>query len=207
MKVKQFLEQNNLYAELEKSFLNYILKNTMQRFSFFHTVHAEKMLYQTLHDGGLKTLGINKENLFIINDENCKKQIMQVMNKSYYEYLEDKVIQWKEGNIITADMYRMPQFELNTDCKVVLYGAGNVGKSYFMQMQNQRKWKLQGWVDKGYLQCGYPILNPELIREWDVDAVIIAVLDKQIVTEIKKYLISMGVDENQIYWEYPVRIG
>ena len=207
VEVKKYLDENRLYDVLETAFLNYMMKSCMLRFQFFHTLDAEKTLYKVLHEGGLRKLGMREDNIEKISDRQCRDRVHRLMKLSYEEYLEEKIRTWKENKLIVSDMYLLPEFSIADGDKVVLYGAGFVGKSYYTQIQYQGKWKLQGWVDKEYLKCGYPVLNPEEIRNWDVDAVIVAIADKGLVARIKQYLCSMGIDENKVFWDVPKQIG
>lgn len=79
----------------------------------------------------------------------------------------------------------------NRKKKIVLYGAGNVGRSYFRQFTYYKNVDLVAWVDRSL--CGQIIYDFEIrpissLKELTFDEVVIAVKDQQIAMEIKEQL-------------------
>ncbi|WP_051195123.1 glycosyltransferase [Pseudobutyrivibrio ruminis] len=93
--------------------------------------------------------------------------------------------------------------------RVVLYGAGNIGKDYYREIISVDEFKLVAWVDKNYEQIRYPavpeIMEPEIIKSLNYDAVIVAVGESQYESSIED-LINMGIPRDKIYWRKPNRI-
>lgn len=203
-KVKDTLEKDQLFEKVEKEYICYAFQSCCTRFHFFHELLAEKMLYDKLHDGGLEKIGIVRGERYI------RKELFQFYQKlktlSYEEYRFEIDVKRTQCGLMTTDMYAMPDFGFCSETKIILYGAGNVGKSYFIQLMNRNKYKVVGWVDKQYKNCGYPVGQPEKIADIDCDAVIIAVLKKEAAAAIKKNLIEMGIPEQKIYWEKPEEV-
>ena len=63
-----------------------------------------------------------------------------------------------------------------------------------------------GWFDKNYAKCGYPVENPETIKNKDFDIVIIAVEMMTAANSIKNDLIKHGVEESKIFFDEPIVI-
>lgn len=88
--------------------------------------------------------------------------------------------------------------------KIILYGAGNVGKAYYYRMKEDSECLLVAWIDK----------NAEKIRELDFlpvegidslyskkyDYIVIAVFDEITYQTIRKELIESGVKKEVIIW-------
>ena len=94
----------------------------------------------------------------------------------------------------------------NCNKTIVLYGAGNVGRSYYRQLEKNDEFKLVAWADKGQAgQCVFDqkIISPESLKNFEFDKILIAVKDvetaKTIETELCKY-----VRKEQIFWEEPI---
>lgn len=90
--------------------------------------------------------------------------------------------------------------------KVVLYGAGTVGKSYYNQFMHNYDVTLTAWVDKNYrkLNAQYcSVRNPEIIRVMDFDIIVIALLDWEKAHIVMDSLIKMGVPFEKIIWSKP----
>lgn len=93
----------------------------------------------------------------------------------------------------------------NCDKKIVLYGAGNVGKSYYKQLIHENKFELLAWADKG--QAGQyifdqKIVSPESLKDFEFDKILIAVKNLDIVEKIKSEL-SKYIKKEKILWEEP----
>lgn len=96
--------------------------------------------------------------------------------------------------------------------KVILYGAGRLGKVYYRRIASDPTGRLLlfGWVDQNYKNLtGYPqkINAPEYIQTADYDYVLLAVADRLPAEEIRKSLIdNYNVDANKIVWLEPREI-
>lgn len=96
--------------------------------------------------------------------------------------------------------------------KIVLYGAGRLGKVYYRQIlsDSPRRLLLSCWVDQNYRKLTeYPqeIQSPECIRTVDYDYILLALADKQPALEIRRQLIAdYQVDADKIIWLEPQEI-
>ena len=99
-------------------------------------------------------------------------------------------------------LYRIP-FCVLTDCinrKIVLYGAGVVGKSYYRQLTSIQNMRLAAWVDQklgGQKIYDCEIEFPEALKDIYFDRIIIAVKNQDIAAEIKKNL-EKDFGENRV---------
>lgn len=88
--------------------------------------------------------------------------------------------------------------------KIVLYGAGNVGKTYFKQLTKIGYCRELYWVDKNadYIldKC---VKSIDYIENIEFDYVVIAIENINICDSVKNWLISKGIDKDKIiYQEY-----
>lgn len=92
--------------------------------------------------------------------------------------------------------------------KVALYGAGVVGKNYYLQMKKSKGGAPFVWVDRNYkfYDNDFPVYPVEELKTTDSDYIIIAIDNKNTAEAIRKNLIEMGIDDNKILWEEPIRI-
>lgn len=100
-----------------------------------------------------------------------------------------------------------PPYELITDCRrIILYGAGNVGKMYYQQLINQEGWEIVKWVDNkksGQVSFQRQIESPDSIVNEDIDAVLLAIKDKKVAEDIRRLLKEKGIQESKILWREP----
>ncbi len=99
-------------------------------------------------------------------------------------------------------MYVLPRFNIPIGTRIVLYGAGNVGRDLYKQINAKETYNIIGWVDKK--MHSENILPVEKLIELDYDYIIIAVYHYDIAREIvegleKKYQIN----SDKIIWEKP----
>ena len=89
--------------------------------------------------------------------------------------------------------------------KVILYGAGRVGKDYYQQICRYRQCNIVGWVDQTKQKIDYfNIISKEEIININFDLIIIAVKDANVAKEIKDDLILIGIDATKISWDEPM---
>lgn len=88
---------------------------------------------------------------------------------------------------------------------VVLYGAGEVGRSYYRQIRNDGKVSLCAWVDGDACRVGeiegVEIVPPERICSFSFEHVIIAVANMMAALEIMDILGSIGVASEKVIWD------
>lgn len=94
--------------------------------------------------------------------------------------------------------------------KIVVYGAGNVGRDYIRQLQKENLCEDYIWVDKGYKfkdnYMGVEVRSPAEMMEHQFDYVIIAVNNEKVMNEIKKEIVKLGIDNKKIIWTKPLMI-
>ncbi len=104
--------------------------------------------------------------------------------------------------------YYLKGLDKYIDKKIVIYGAGNVGKDYLNQMTELGFNKPVAIVDKdvrGLYWDSIKVIEPLALLNLEYDEIIIANNNENTAREIREELISIGVPDNKIYWEVPVR--
>lgn len=108
---------------------------------------------------------------------------------------------------------RIPKYIINRmeplkEKKLLLYGAGVVGRDYYLQLIRENA-DVSLWVDKNYerYQSGeYKVCSIEKIKEAEFDLALIAILDDSLRNQIKQNLMGMGIAEENIYDDKPRRL-
>lgn len=102
------------------------------------------------------------------------------------------------GKIDLPDNKIFPFDKVSKGERIVLYGAGNIGKLYRKQLALVDYCEVVLWVDKNYKQYGNGTEDPLKIRQTVYDKVVIAVEREKIREEMKKQLIEMGVSKTHV---------
>ena len=162
-------------------------------------------LYNMLHDGGIANLGFDEERF---SDSKEGRRLREIFERGIAEDLFEYRKSLLESGIVNAETFGLPSLEAaNGKCRIVLYGAGNVGRDYFRLIMNRPDLSLCAWVDKKYERIGFPVTAPESIQNLEYDIVLIALNDEKNVSAIADDLEKLGVDRNRVVWKEPVIIS
>ncbi len=109
------------------------------------------------------------------------------------------------------ETYLFPFGRIKYGSKIILYGAGKIGKYYYNQIIATGYCEVKSWVDQNFEKLRkhfrIPVQSPENIFHEEYDSILVAVEDENLYLEIRSYLLSKGVHENKIVWEKPLYIG
>ncbi len=96
-----------------------------------------------------------------------------------------------------------PYAQVQKGTSIILYGAGDVGQSYFCQVNANGYCEIVHWVDrdyKNYQDYGFNVESLGTISGCNYDYVVIAVADSCIAREINNHLLEQGVCQDRIVW-------
>lgn len=120
----------------------------------------------------------------------------------------------QSGNCFTSErqsFFMFPYEKIPVNSKVVLYGAGMVGKSYFRQIRENQFCNIILWTDKSYETISnskYRVVSPDNIRNLDFEYILIATLEYEAAKDISKYLIeTYQILEEKIVIYEPKRLS
>lgn len=146
---------------------------------------------------------------------------MQMIER-YYPYVNRNMLDiWyfrlglvEFNRIQIGDDWCMPMYKcVNIDNlqnqRVVIYGAGNVGKDVYAQLSKYEFCNIVGWVDKNYQKYHYPyctVRSSGSLSDLEYDIILIAVLKENLADSIKYELIEKGVPEERIVWNQVVKL-
>ena len=84
--------------------------------------------------------------------------------------------------------------------RIVIYGAGDIGRKFYQQAIREGYVEVVGVLDakSGEINVPFPVLPPEAIRDMDYDSVLIAVNKKQVVASVRKTLRNLQVPREKI---------
>jgi len=100
--------------------------------------------------------------------------------------------------------YVFPYHLFAPGARVVLYGAGGVGKAFYRQAAAQDYLEIAGWVDR---QAGSPALDGlpvhpvEDLGRIDCDAILLAVESRDVAAAIRSDLVTRGIAADRIVWD------
>ncbi len=196
-KLKSWLEEKGLYPLYRKGFINVTARyfeyyvNTLDYEGFAVLYDAIKNQYiQEFELDTLKEDEYLRHRLYYwvqdIKQYNREEYLFKRLNPgggTVFSYATDKIF---------------PIHLISREEKVILYGAGNIGKAYYIQNIIHGYCNVAGWVDKNADQLYAPVERIDVIKTRPYDKILVAIESPKIVKEVKDSLLAMGVDEKKI---------
>ncbi|MGP1586915.1 MAG: glycosyltransferase [Treponemataceae bacterium] len=101
--------------------------------------------------------------------------------------------------------YIFPDFNKIENKRIVIYGAGKVGKCYYRYIPKLSDSKIVLWIDKYVDKAKNDLVEPiEKVKTQEYDYIIVAVLRSEIAEEITAELKQLGIPQEKILWKKPV---
>ena len=110
---------------------------------------------------------------------------VDIQNRIIEEYRNKK--QWK-----------FPYEKITRNSKVVLYGAGEVGRDLYSQIKNNEYCAIVLWVDQNWQGLGNSVSKPEDIEGCCYDYILIALSSLKALEDVREYLKKMNIAPHKI---------
>lgn len=198
--VKEALEQRNLYNMLERTFINRAAEVIFGSLDAMRTGQAFELLYNHTRTEIFSNFKFDQKEKEFFYNQSYFERIQKIKQYTAVEYLFDHIQYIRNNTLYGWKGYIFPYGRVKKNERIVLYGAGEVGRTFYHQIKTSRWCRLVLWVDRNYKNLGSPVKSPETIMKTNFDKVIIAVLDKGVADSIRDYLKSMNVEDDRIIW-------
>lgn len=176
---------------------------------YYYRIHPESMMHK-------RDISIFKD---VYLFQNYMKERFSEYNRKYHlgEQLQEYIMFFLRPalndcfSLNIQELYEFPLRLRERKTKIILYGAGHIGKSYYMQLSQlyQGQIEIVAWVDKNLknqMVCGYMIDSPEVMEGIECDKIILAVKSGITAEEIKRELSVLNMDKD-IVWTEPAERG
>lgn len=94
--------------------------------------------------------------------------------------------------------WRFPTWKVPSGKRVVIYGAGDVGKSFVRQLSEYHYASVVLWVDRDYKERGISVSDPMKVKKCDFDYVVIALANDKSVEQVTTFLLDIEVPREKI---------
>lgn len=212
MMIKRELEQQGIYELYQQSFLNEVISFMSWYLESMRLFEAYTKVYAYIKESMepiIKALNHSKSYYF---QEQAYEWYEKVNSLPLEEYLFEErkrtcdIIQWQKGEIQERD-WVFPYHVLEKSKKVILYGAGKIGRAYHAQLVESGFCEELTWVDKEYKKytaTGLKVESPDLIEQKEFDYVFVSIKNKETQDKITEELVGKGVPTEKIkyYHQY-----
>lgn len=141
--------------------------------------------------------------------KNNSSYLSMIANNAFFDIIHlmsEKYFYGESGRFCLFPYEKIP-----TSSKIILYGAGYVGKSYYKQLQENQYCKIVLWVDQEYRNISnqsYHVDSPEKIINYKYDYILIAVQYMSTAERIKTDIVNKyHVVENKIVIYAPIQLS
>ena len=104
----------------------------------------------------------------------------------------------------SGKLYLFPFDKIRQGCKVIIYGAGQVGRSYYDEVSPLDYLSEAYITDSNLDNWKGDVISPDEAFSHDYDVVLIAVENESTAGKIKADLASKGIPESKLLWQKPV---
>ncbi len=121
-------------------------------------------------------------------------------------YMRSLLVDIKRSLPVVCPVYQYPDMKNLYGKKILLYGAGEVGRDYFVQFRCDMHCVLAAVVDRNFERCHLNFTNVigiDEIASYKYDVIIIGVLYERTAEKIRKDLTAAGVSDSKIVWKKP----
>ena len=176
----------------------------------------EAFYHYTVRENSLSN---NKNNDLLIEEYNLYKCLLNLFKEyGYYNQLKNVLAKFLKQHVLNAiskissyefqvAKYNFSDPEILQNKKIIIYGAGEVGKDYYSRLIRYTNVEVVAWADSYKKQNYYEyikLIRKEEIKNYNFDYVIIAVKNKENADEIKKNISSIICDNSKIIWRKPL---
>lgn len=177
---------------------------------FYHYRHNTKSLTTQIRLERVEELGTFQKALENVLDDMGLRETLQSQIdhyvRSFFGMLTENWYHLSASGI----KYAFPYARISNDQKLVIYGAGEVGKSYVYSLKAHGYDNLIAWIDKKgdgvYEYESEIVYGLQKLEECEYDVIVIAVYKEKMAIEITENLINRGVNREKIFWERPIGI-
>lgn len=125
-----------------------------------------------------------------------QEMFMRQIDLYYMRLVMEKGRQYKKSWLQNDQVF--PFDKVSKGERIVLYGAGNVGRLYHAQLLKVDYCEVVLWVDRNHENFEEAIKSPSEIRQTNYEKVVIAIKNERVRKEVKNTLLEMGVAEEAI---------
>lgn len=174
----------------------------MRRDSAIHKIHTQYFA------------GINEIYIFLkqVFNKSLYKEILLRQLDIFFMELVLKGTNYLFGlsRDICIPIYSFCKEDIPLNSRIILYGAGRVGQSYFQNIQMSEAYVLVAWVDKNYQtyqQLGMQVISPNEIVNLDYDYILLAFDYEDMAKAVKEALLEeLEIAGDIVIWKKPIHI-
>ncbi len=218
--LKNGLEERNLYDSVKGSFLRMALRQCVDKVWLCKSQYAIdrfETIKASLEFDSIDLDELKEQDYILYSKYKVCNQIKEIQTLSFVKKMYDEsfsvigmyqecISELREDTAdyektIAKKHWRYRNLDQIKNKRIILYGAGDVGRDYYTQFADSSV-DVVSWIDKNWSNLKNDISCIESIEAGitkDFDYIVIAIRNKEVVSQIKKRLISeYDVEESKV---------
>lgn len=121
------------------------------------------------------------------NKTRYSAELIKILKHAIFDFIQDNTVLYSEKQ----PFFMFPYEKIDRNRKIIIYGAGLVGKSFYRQMCVNKYCEVVLWADREYESIRtvkYPVKDPALIQTMEFDYIVIAAVNMKISDKISMFL-------------------
>jgi len=178
---------------LNEAFYNYrVRSNSLSHYCDTMAIKKELQLYNNIQ--------------FVLEQHSAKRDYEKIMNVFLARHVIYGLSRTVE-NEFWINIYEVEDVERYRNKRIVLYGAGEVGKSVYSQLSRYGDICIVCWVDRNndlYRYACRTVESPSILQQINFDLVLVAVKSSYLYESIRSELEKEhSIDDKMIEWSQP----
>lgn len=180
----------------------------MDKAYYHYRIRDDSLSHKKTSSGIEDTLKMYKGICEALKSYDCYQELEDCMNI----FLGYRLLEYVDGigHFFQVEKYFFQDVNILEGKRIVVYGAGRIGRDYYAQMCRYTECKVVAWVDSHPERYDYSYIRLHDIDDLDnmeFDLLVIAVKDAGIADAICNQLVLRGIEKNKIYWSKPERFS
>lgn len=195
MELKRELEKREIFSNYRVTFTEMALHYFQLYLDRMPSYEAFEKLYLDWKKRYIRELEIDALSDGELYQERLRRVRQRLMTLSPGQYMFDKIK--RAGHFAeTVDWKR----RIPVGSRILLYGAGKIGKELFCDLIRDKDYRLAGWTDQKYKEIGYPVIGIDEALRQEYDDILVSIESPVVAEKIKEDLIKRRVSPDQIIW-------
>ena len=175
----------------------------MKEYKYFYRIRKDSMCRDLTVDTFSQIHLFHQYMEKILAEYGTKYDLFKQLKKYVWTFLELGLRQIFKIRAGVAYVFPYPNVEKGSD--VIVYGAGEVGQSYYDQIQENQYCNIVAWVDKNK-NFRNNVEEVGRVLELNHAKIIIAIKSEDVAKEIINELSGLGVSEERMLWTKPQQL-
>ena len=193
-------------AAITYPFITMAEKIYIKNKSWYHYVMREKSMSRAFDFSVFEKIYRFKDYLTIFLERKNLLEELSMTLESYVRIFLNGAVK----NIYAMDMerifYLFPFEHIKKGSKIILYGAGSVGKSYWNCLQHSKYADVVAWVDGNYEKVRNKFVqSPEIIEHVEADYIVICIENEKTANDIRNLLLEKDIKKEKIIWSNQIK--